>query len=353
MVAGRKRRKKRGVMRKAALWLIVGGLAVVVGFLAGYLWRDLRDGTVPGSDPGFAAVEALLGPLDRSEVRVGVRDREEAEELVARLEALAGDGVRLGRKGWDADRVEVALRVGERTHNLELVWQDPSATAPLLAIVIDDLGRSVEEARAFLDLDVKVIPSVLPHLPKSREVALLARDRGREYLLHLPMEPQGYPEVDPGEGAILVAMGRDEVRRLVRQGLADVPGAAGINNHMGSRLTEVEASLRWVMEELRGQNLYFLDSLTSARSVAAEAAHAAGLRWARRDVFLDNVQEDSAIAAQLEKALNLAKRSGRAVAIGHPHAATLRVLKAWSARLHGSGVRVVALSEIASTGDGV
>jgi polysaccharide deacetylase 2 family uncharacterized protein YibQ len=239
------------------------------------------------------------------------------------------------------------LRVGTERFPVELWWPlpPPRPPAPLLAIVIDDLGRSREEALGFLDLPLPITPAILPHLPMSAQVARLARERGREFLLHLPMQPQGYPERDPGEGALLEGMDEGAVRSAVARALVCVPGAAGINNHMGSRLTELEAPMRWVMKELAARGLYFLDSLTSPRSVAAQAAGRAGLRWARRDVFLDNDRNEEAVARQIEKAVEAARAGGFAVAIGHPHDVTRRALARWATAIEEAGVQVVPLGE--------
>lgn len=295
------------------------------------------------------AFRGVVGSLDPRGTRVAVADRAAAQALRQRLEAAAE---RHGSRVLETSRGESALglelRAGEGRYPVELWWPlgaPVAAPPPMLAIVIDDLGRSREEAQAFLDLPLPITPAILPHLPMSAQVAHLARERGREFLLHLPMQPQGYPARDPGEGALLASMGEEEVRRAVARNLASLPGTAGVNNHMGSRLTELDEPMKWVMDELAARGLYFLDSLTSPRSVAAQAARRAGLRWARRDVFLDNDRDEEAVGRQIEKAVEAARTGGFAVAIGHPHAVTRRALARWAPTIEAAGVQVVPLGE--------
>jgi polysaccharide deacetylase 2 family uncharacterized protein YibQ len=212
--------------------------------------------------------------------------------------------------------------------------------------VVDDLGADAAAARELLDLEAPITPAVIPFLAHSLDVAHLARERDREFLLHLPMEPQAYPKQNPGKGALLSVMSEAEVRAGVAQALSSVPGAAGVNNHMGSRLTALQAPMDWVMDELRSRNLYFLDSVTSPRSVAGAAARSAGIGWARRDVFLDNVQTVPAVGRQLELAMQKARKNGSAIAIGHPHRATLDALRLWIPKIRDAGIEIVPLSAL-------
>lgn len=356
------RRRKAGRGRRRLLgWAATVGLALLVGLAGAHLYRELprRPQPVPDSSSQLPLIPSdaprvlrawsdLVGPLAPRGIRVAVADRVAAQSLRQRLEAAAAsNAARVVETSRTEGALGLELRGGDGRFPVELWWPLPPALppSPLLAIVIDDLGRSREEALAFLDLPLPITPAILPHLPKSTQVARLARERGREVLLHLPMQPQGYPEREPGEGALLEGMDEAAVRRAVARNLASVPGAAGVNNHMGSRLTELEAPMKWVMSELAARGLYFLDSLTSPRSVAAQAAGRAGLRWARRDIFLDNDRNEEAVGRQIEKAVEAARASGFAVAIGHPHAVTRRALARWAPAIEAAGVQVVPLGE--------
>ncbi|NTU60262.1 MAG: divergent polysaccharide deacetylase family protein [Deltaproteobacteria bacterium] len=298
----------------------------------------------------------LLGPLDVAGTRVAVRDLPDALQIRDRLKTLAEhDPARfeLVSQTEGAGSLLLTLRLDSEIYPVDLRWGPASRPEPPAApsgarvsVVIDDMGRDLAEARAFLDLEVVVTAAVIPYLAHSVDVAHLARERGREFLVHVPMEPQGYPKVDPGRGALLAAMSEADVRAALGGALSAVPGASGVNNHMGSRLTELRRPMAWVMDELRSRGLFFLDSATSAKSVAGDVAREAGLGWAKRDVFLDNAQTVEAVGKQLELTLQKALRSGSAIAIGHPHPTTLQALKLWAPKLQQAGVRTVPLAQL-------
>ena len=322
-----------------------------LGFAAGYGWHRLR---APPSPAARQAVEAVVGRLDPRGTRIRVADAAQARALLAEVrKAAESGGGGVGSPVEGPGRLSVILRLGDVAYPLVFHWARPPESRPLLAIVIDDMGRDVERARAFLDLPFPVALSVLPHLRHSRDVAELAVQRGAVLLLHLPMEPQSYPDTDPGPGALLQGMGKGEVLRRVRDDLAQVPGAVGVNNHMGSRLTELAEPMGWVMAELKRRKLFFLDSLTTARSVAAREAARAGVPWLRRSVFIDNERTREAIDGQLRRAVTRALRTGRAVAIGHPYRVTLETLRAWGSRFDAYGVGVVPLTDLLGERGGV
>jgi polysaccharide deacetylase 2 family uncharacterized protein YibQ len=178
-----------------------------------------------------------------------------------------------------------------------------------------------------------------------RDTGLAARRR--EVILHLPMEPEGYPEVNPGPGAILVGMSEAEVAATVRLALDALPHVTGVSNHMGSRATADRPTMARLMKVLAHEGLFFLDSLTTPRSVAGEEARRAGVPTLANRIFLDQVQPDrDTIRAALARLLRVAQRTGFAVGIGHPYAETVAVLRAELPRLQREGVRFVTLSEL-------
>jgi len=359
----KRRGKKRGAGRggRRGWWLAVGVLAAAVVTVGAYLFDELpapTSGVTAAVPPSIGAeLEVLLGPLDPAGVRVQVADGKAARALARRLATAAAAwprDVSLAPWSQTAQALVGEVVVAGRRYPLRLAWSAPLVEAAArLAVVIDDMGRNLERERAFLNLPLVITPSLLPYLPHSRELAALAREQGREFLLHLPMQPRGYPQQNPGKGALLEGMSEDQVRGAVRALLRAVPGAAGANNHMGSRFTELRKPMTWVLQELRGEGLYFLDSVTSGESVGAERARELGMGWARRDVFLDNEQQVAAVGAQLDKAAALARERGAAVAIGHPHAATLQALEQWAPKLRAAGVQVVPLGRLIHHGDGV
>lgn len=199
--------------------------------------------------------------------------------------------------------------------------------APLIAIVIDDVGPAIGAARRAIRLPAPVTLSFLPYAEQLDRLVDDAARAGHEIMLHLPMEPVG--DEDPGPGALLASMPEPVIAARVRQAIASLPRAVGVNNHMGSRVTALPGPMATVMAELRAAGLYFIDSRTTAVSVAEAVAIEAGVPTAGRDVFLDNELDATAIRRQLANTERIARRRGWAVAIGHPHAITLQILSAW------------------------
>ncbi len=222
----------------------------------------------------------------------------------------------------------------------------PQARLPKVAIVIDDLGYDSGLARGFLDLGSPVTLSILPAAPKTGTIVEQAGRRGAEIMLHAPMEPKDYPEVDPGPGALLQGMDRTEVRSLLAGHLDRMEGVRGVNNHMGSLLTESGEKMRPVMELLRERGLFFVDSMTTSRSVAFETARDMGVPAAKRSVFLDNEPTREYMMIQMEHLLGAARHRGEAVGIAHPFPETLDFLREVLPRLE-SDFEVVSVSEIA------
>jgi polysaccharide deacetylase 2 family uncharacterized protein YibQ len=212
------------------------------------------------------------------------------------------------------------------------------------AIVIDDFGQDIDIANQFLSLPFPVTFSVLPHLRHSREVAERVHARGRELIVHMPMEPQGFPETDPGPGALLLSMTEEQVEETLQAALDATPYAVGMNNHMGSRFTEDPEKMRIVLRELRRRGLFFLDSYTSAKTAGLSSARDLQVPALRRDIFLDHIPTEAFVRKQVQALIRKAKVEGTAVAIGHPHAITLKVLAEEAPRFEKEGVQVVPLS---------
>jgi uncharacterized protein len=222
----------------------------------------------------------------------------------------------------------------------------PPAAGPVhgvrVALVIDDLGRSVEDLPPLEGLGVPVTYAVLPFQEQTPQVVAELRRRGAEILLHLPMEPKNGE--DPGPGALLRGMSDEELREKTLAALAAVPGAVGVNNHMGSGLSAEREPMRTVLGVLAGRGLFFLDSRTSAASVGYEVARELGVPAAERQVFLDGEPTPEAITAQFQRLLGLARLHGAAVAIGHPHPETLAALAREVPRAKAEGYEFVPVS---------
>lgn len=226
----------------------------------------------------------------------------------------------------------------------------PSVPAVRVAIVIDDVGFQEEPTLGFARLGLPMTFAVLPHQRYSASLARRLRSMGHEVILHLPMEPLGYPARDPGAGSVHEGMSATEIASVVGVDLLEVPGAIGLNNHMGSRATADPDLMRAVLQVCGERGLYFLDSRTTAETVAYRLALQLGVRAVRRDVFLDDRRERTYIEGQVRSLLAKARQEGSAVAIGHPDAITLDALRRSTDLLRGAGVRLVPVSALA-TGD--
>jgi polysaccharide deacetylase 2 family uncharacterized protein YibQ len=235
----------------------------------------------------------------------------------------------------------------ERLINHEIPISTHGAASPKIAIIIDDLGYDRCLAEEFMGLDLPLTLSILPLAPFTRPIAQRARKRGREIMLHLPMEPRSYPHINPGDGVLLVSMERDAILEVLDRDLSEIPFVAGANNHMGSMFTENKEKMAVVLAELKRRGLYYVDSRTSRRSVALDLARQMKIRAARRDVFLDNDLSESALKIQMDRLLQVARHKGHAIGIGHPHKETLQFLK--RLRLsHKQEVEVVPVSCLVS-----
>jgi hypothetical protein len=223
---------------------------------------------------------------------------------------------------------------------------EPAAVPPggeaLVALVIDDLGRSLGDLEALAALGVPVSHAVLPFESRTGEVAAALAGRGAEVLVHLPMEAAG--GADPGPGTLHHGMSAAELAAATRRALSAVPGAVGANNHMGSVLSADERAMRAVLGVLAEDGLFFLDSRTSPDTVAYRAAAELGIPAAERQVFLDPDPSPAAVRAQFHRLLALARSRGAAIAIGHPLPSTLSVLAEEVPRAQALGYRFVPVS---------
>jgi len=214
-----------------------------------------------------------------------------------------------------------------------------------IVLILDDVGFDHQPLAGAMTIDPKVNFSVLPN---SRNAALFANElsaRGFEVLCHLPMEPDGFPRVSPGAGAVLTTMSDGEIAAATRANFAAVPHARGVNNHMGSRATADRRVMSAVLGALP-HGIYFIDSRTTASSVGETMARQMNIRTAARNVFLDDVQSEEAIRAQLRELEREAAAHGVAIGIGHMYPATIKVLAYEAPQLRASGYRFRRASEV-------
>jgi polysaccharide deacetylase 2 family uncharacterized protein YibQ len=216
---------------------------------------------------------------------------------------------------------------------------------PMIAVVIDDLGVDRKRSERVVELRAPLTLAWMTYADNLPQITQAARRRGHELMVHVPMQPQG-ESYDPGPDVLEVNIHPEENRRRLAWGLDRFEGFVGINNHMGSRYTADRTGMRVVMEEVKRRGLLFLDSVTTEKSVGAEMARRYGVPFSARNVFLDNDQSVAAIRAQLAKVEAHARKSGSAIAIGHPHDATIEALSAWLPSLEARGFLLVPVTAI-------
>jgi polysaccharide deacetylase 2 family uncharacterized protein YibQ len=215
----------------------------------------------------------------------------------------------------------------------------------VLALIVDDAGYSLDELQAFLDLSIPLTVAVLPNLPHSTEAARRVLAAGKDLILHCPMEPGGGE--NPGPGAIYSGQSPAVIRRLLDADFASVPGALGMNNHMGSKATADEAVMTVVLGYLKEKGKLFVDSRTTADTAGPRIAQATGLPILQRDVFLDDDTRENEIADWLGKGIGEARTRGSAVVIGHvQNRAVVDILRAAERTLAAQGVRMARLPEV-------
>ena len=217
---------------------------------------------------------------------------------------------------------------------------------PLIAVVLDDVGVARNHAELAIDLPGVITLSFMTYADGVADMAARARAKGHELMLHVPMEPLGH-EIDAGPHVLTVGASDGELLKRLAWGLDRFPGYIGINNHMGSRFTQDERGMSVVLAELKRRNLLFLDSRTISNTVGDKLAARMGVPHVMRDVFLDNEMDEAAVIRQLMQAERVAASKGQAIAIGHPHPATIAAIRAWMPKAEARGFVIVPLSAVA------
>ena len=376
----RKKPSKRKKKPSTGIWPLLGliGLFVILGLILLYLYRpphriqyqlnqkiDLLDKTIKSRlfELGFSkenilsrqSLPRMKGKLSwrASTIKVQLPKRisfpQVKREMKRDLTRLDND-IRLQFSEDPSKPRKIDVRVGNLlTHNL--IFYPPKVpkkkVGPRVAIVIDDLGCSKKRARELINLEAPITLSFFPLSRNSRKLAKEAFEKGKEVILHMPMEPYGFPETNPGKGALLMSMTEKELRGQIHGNLETIPYIKGVNNHMGSRFMEDDRRVGILIKELKARNLFFLDSRTTSKTVGYRIAKKLGIKTGQRDVFLDNNYNDEAeIRKNILKLAEIAKNEGKAVGIGHPYPCTIKSLREMIPKLKKRGIEVVPLSHI-------
>ena len=216
---------------------------------------------------------------------------------------------------------------------------------PTISLIIDDIGFSTIRTERFLDLETPITFSILPRLRMSYDLALEIHDRGHEVMLHQPMEPSN-PQIDPGPGALYVGYEANRIADILERNIVGLPYVIGVNNHMGSRFTASHKEVKDFIVFIKETGLFFIDSLTTSRSMAYKTAKQLNVDTARRNIFLDNSLEESAILYQLAKLKTIAQKYGCAIGIGHPFPETARALRHFIEGDGFTGFSLVPISKL-------
>lgn len=220
----------------------------------------------------------------------------------------------------------------------------PEAIKGKIAFVLDDWGYSLNNIPVLEQIKYPLTVSVLPNLPYSGKVAREAEARGLEVILHLPIEPHEKYRMEAD--TILVSMDEAAITGIIDRDLANVTGARGVSNHMGSKGTEDVRTMSVIFRELKRKGMFFMDSVVSPDSVCLDLAHKMHIGFARRDIFIDNQSEPDYIKGQIYKLKTRARVYGQAIGIGHDRKNTLEVLKEVMPQLEKEGYRFVFVSEL-------
>lgn len=217
---------------------------------------------------------------------------------------------------------------------------------PRVAIIIDDLGYEFAAGKRATTLPGPVACAILPHAPRAVELARIAHENGKDVLLHLPLQAQVADGLDE-PGGLFLDMSRSQFVSALDSNLAAVPHISGINTHRGSMLTRHPGHMNWLMTELaeRG-DLFFVDSYTTAASIALQVAREAGVPATKRDVFLDPDRARETLVKEFARLKSLARENGFAVGIGHPYPGTLDFLEAELPKLRADGIELIGIAEL-------
>ena len=215
---------------------------------------------------------------------------------------------------------------------------------PAMVVIIDDLGDNLKKGLAAVHLPGPVTLAIMPHTPFGPRLAQAGHQLGKEIMLHAPMENHAGKRLGPG--GLTSQMSEATFKHTLQKGIASIPHVEGINNHMGSALTEKTQPMRWTMDIVAGQGLFFIDSRTSAKSQALIQAQEQGIASQSRDVFLDNDLAPEALAKQFQQALRIANRYGSVILIGHTYPASIQFLQENLPKLDEMGIRLVSASAL-------
>ncbi len=347
------------------LLLSLGVLALLLSVL---FWQGRQRDYAPQSEAFNGALTSLLPQQEQTEQpalmrkgpatwqayykNVHLATSFESEDLQHRIEGLAqSKGLRTAVESSGTHKT-LSVFHGDKLFARVLLLtalQKPEQKKPAIAIVIDDVGYK-KDLSSFLDLGIPITFAILPFERATRDIAAQLTELNMPYLLHLPMEPDSYPSTDPGKAALLVSMPDAQIIQKLTTNLENVPGVAGVSNHMGSRFTSNADKMAVVLNVLREKQLFFFDSYTSPKTQVKKIALKTGLPVLENELFLDLKDDPDFMRKQCAVLLANARRDGRAIAIGHVQKKHMAAaLKEFIPQCKEAGVEFVYLTDLFAT----
>ncbi|UUX50349.1 divergent polysaccharide deacetylase family protein [Nisaea acidiphila] len=340
-----RKRKASSRFGTPVVMLAAGGFIAAV-FAAG-LWAGMQFGQEP---PAPRQQEAVMrSPADKQKpplpVSPGPADQAAMDRLVARVaEPEKAPAPEVKAVAQQAPRLRPDAEAPA-----QLAWvqnalpTDLPSGRPMIALVIDDVGIDRRRSDAIVALPGPLTLSYLTYAKDLDRQTAAARAGGHELMVHMPMQPKS-ADADPGPNVLRVRDKPVDLAKKIDWGLSRFGGYVGVNNHMGSRFTSDRAGMNAVMEALKLRGLFFLDSVTAPDTAGPAAAEALGVPVLKRDVFLDNEDSPEEVRYRLEQVEKIARKSGAAIAIGHPHDATITVLRDWIPDAKARGFAIVPIT---------
>ena len=215
-----------------------------------------------------------------------------------------------------------------------------------LALIMDDGGYSIDRIKGMVGIGRPMTFAILPNTPHARKVALMAHESGEQVMLHLPMEPRDSDRYSLEKDTVLAGMDKKEVQTILQRDLAQIPYVRGVNNHMGSKATEDAGVMQALMEVLKKEGLFYIDSHTSSHTLGPQMARQAGVAFGSNDRFIDQEKDSLKIKKAIRQSMEKAKKEGKAIAIGHPHPLTVQTIREMIPEIEKAGIKLVFASEV-------
>jgi len=304
--------------------------------------------TRPPSADSKAWSTAAFSPLDAKKphgTRPEVIPPGKADDARNRT-PLAEANLSVARKESSAPKDSSQSEARSKTGTAGIIARQPAMGNHYAAIIIDDVGSDMDLVKKAARLHYALTFSVLPYRTCSTKSAEFLHEKGYEILVHLPMEPIEFPQQNPGRGAVMAGMSRSAIRSAVENDIESVPFAVGVNNHMGSKATQIPAVMREVLSLVQSRKLFFVDSMTSPDSIAFETARAMNVPSFQRQIFLDHEMDVSHVERQFSAFRDLARKETVTLAIGHLHPVTLEVLRKRLPELVSDGIQIIFASNL-------